>query len=312
MSPVTKLSRPPGGSPRWSAASCVAHAAGPRAGIYPFAGPPFHSSGVQPLAPGARGAVITPASEAGVVERSQHLLHTAHQAVAARAAASAGTALDTRALLSVLTAMRHGLSPPPGACRARARGTVLALDLSERRALFAVVFRAAIAVFLTFSFLALSARGGGGPFGAAPRLFGATRCARRVRCAPLRAGRRLLREVLGHFGSASPLLFGFIRLRARLVLASWEYPSPFYCLIWLYLDAEVLVLPPVFLPQDCFCWPPTTSSANARPPVSQFLRFVLVWPVPREVSVIPRAVFLACFYKSIYRRLGNTPPRSTV
>jgi len=91
----------------------------------------------------------------------------------------------------------------------------------------------------------------GGRFEAAPRLFGATPCARRVRRAPLRAGRRLLREILGHFGSASPLLFGFIRLRARLVLASWEYPSPFYCLIiWLYLDAEVLVLPPVFLPQD--------------------------------------------------------------
>ena len=26
--------------------------------------------------------------------------------------------------------------------------------------------------------------------------------------------------------------------------------------IWLYLDAEVLVLPPVFFPQDCFCWLP--------------------------------------------------------
>jgi len=70
MSSVTKPSRPPGGSPRWSAASCLAHAAGPRAGIYPFSGPPFHSSGVQPLAPGARGAAITPASEAGVVEHS--------------------------------------------------------------------------------------------------------------------------------------------------------------------------------------------------------------------------------------------------
>ena len=91
---------------------------------------------------------------------AQHLLYTAHQAAAARAAASAGTALDTRALPLALTAMRHGLSPPPGACRARARGTVLALDLSERRALFAVVFRAAIAVFLTFSFLVLEAKGG--------------------------------------------------------------------------------------------------------------------------------------------------------
>jgi len=38
-------------------------------------------------------------------------------------------------------------------------------------------------------------------------------------------------EVLGHFGSALPLRLGFIRLRARLVLASWEYPSPLYCLI---------------------------------------------------------------------------------
>ena len=37
-------------------------------------------------------------------------------------------------------------------------------------------------------------------------------------------------------------------------------------------------------------------------------------PRPRShgLRVIPRAVFLACFYKSIYRHLGNTPPRSTV
>ena len=71
--------------------------------------------------------------------------------------------------------------------------------------------------------------------------------------------------------------------------------------------------PPSGIPSSglCFCWPPTTSSSNAWPPVSQFLLFVLVWPVPRGVSVIPRAVFLACFYKSIYRHLG-TPPRSTV
>jgi len=34
-------------------------------------------------------------------------------------------------------------------------------------------------------------------------------------------------------------------------------------------------------------------------------------PVPRGVSVIPRAVSLSCFYKSIYRHLGNTPPPFT-
>jgi len=121
------------------------------------------------------------------------------------------------------------------------------------------------------------ARGEGGRFGAAPHLFAPLRVARRVRRLPLRAGRQLLREVLGHFGSASPpFLCGFIRLRARLVLASWEYPSPFYCLIWMYLDADVLVLPSVFLPQDSiFVGRPTTSSSNARPPVSQF--FCLCW-----------------------------------
>ena len=68
--------------------------------------------------------------------------------------------------------------------------------------------------------------------------------------------------------------------------------------------------PPSGIPSSglCFCWPPTTSSSNARPPVSQFLLFVLVWPVPRGVFVIPRAGFLVCFYKSIYRHLGNTLP----
>jgi len=34
--------------------------------------------------------------------------------------------------------------------------------------------------------------------------------------------------------------------------------------------------------------------------------------VPRGISVLPRAVSLSCFYTSIYRHLGNTPPRSTV
>jgi len=37
----------------------------------------------------------------------------------------------------------------------------------------------------------------------------------------------------------------------------------------------------------------------------------VVVPVPRGVSVNPRAVSLSCFYKSIYRHLGKTPPRST-
>ena len=57
--------------------------------------------------------------------------------------------------------------PSPSACRARARDAVQALDLSERRALL-LSFRAAIAVFFTFSFLALSA------IGAAPQV----RCVR--------------------------------------------------------------------------------------------------------------------------------------
>jgi len=40
---------------------------------------------------------------------------------------------------------------------------------------------------------------------------------------------------------------------------------------WLYLDAEVLVLPPAFLPQDSvFVGCRSTSSSNSRPPVPSF------------------------------------------
>jgi len=46
--------------------------------------------------------------------------------------------------------------------------------------------------------------------------------------------------------------------------------------LWLYLDAEVLVLPPVFLPQDSvFVGCRSSSSSNCRPPVPQFL--LLCW-----------------------------------
>jgi len=74
--------------------------------------------------------------------------------------------------------------------------------------------------------------------------------------------------------------------------------------IWLYLDAEVLVLPPVFLPQDSvFGWPPTTSSSMSR---AGFLSF----PVPFSLRVsirrstgilgIPLPVLLSNIYVYIY------------
>jgi len=49
---------------------------------------------------------------------------------------------------------------------------------------------------------------------------------------------------------------------------------------WLYLDAEVLVLPPVFLSQDCFCWALTTvviQRPPARFPVSSVCVGVACW-----------------------------------
>jgi len=64
---------------------------------------------------------------------------------------------------------------------------------------------------------------------------------------------------------------------------------------WLYLDAEVLVLPPVFYPQDLFCWPPTFRRQPT--PVHPFpvSSVVLVWPVrARGFCHSPRR-FLACW-----------------
>jgi len=61
---------------------------------------------------------------------------------------------------------------------------------------------------------------------------------------------------------------------------------------WLYLDAEVLVLPLVFLLQDSvfFAADLRRHPTFAHPcPVSSV---VLVWPVPRGVSAILRAVSL--------------------
>jgi len=55
-------------------------------------------------------------------------------------------------------------------------------------------------------------------------------------------------------------------------------------------------------------------SSSVPTPAHQFpvSSVVLVWPVhARGFCHSPRR-FLACFYKSIYRHLGNTPPRSTV
>jgi len=59
-------------------------------------------------------------------------------------------------------------------------------------------------------------------------------------------------------------------------------------ILWLYLDAEVLVLPPVFYPQDsCF--------------------------VGRRLFVVNQLAARGTTARlSIYRHLGNTPPRSTV
>ena len=60
-------------------------------------------------------------------------------------------------------------------------------------------------------------------------------------------------------------------------------------LLWLYLDAEVLVLPLVFLPQDSVFVGCRLRRHTHPFPVSSV---VLVWPVPPRVSVIPRAVSL--------------------
>jgi len=61
---------------------------------------------------------------------------------------------------------------------------------------------------------------------------------------------------------------------------------------WLYLDAEVSVLPPVLSSRLC--------AVGRR-------SFVVACHVPlRSVSFIPHVVSLSCFYESIYRHLGNT------
>ena len=56
--------------------------------------------------------------------------------------------------------------------------------------------------------------------------------------------------------------------------------------MWLYLDAEVLVLPPVFLPQDCFCWLPI---------------FVVI---QLQTLTSPRARLTTPIYKNPSRRLA--------
>ena len=126
MSPVTK---PPRVNPsfRWSAASRSACAAGPLAGIHAFAGPPFRPLGGQPLAPGARDATNTPASDAGRVGRSatspSHCPPSCRSSGRCYGRHCAG---DWRALPSALTAMSYGLSFPrrvPCARPGRGSGT---------------------------------------------------------------------------------------------------------------------------------------------------------------------------------------------
>jgi len=63
--------------------------------------------------------------------------------------------------------------------------------------------------------------------------------------------------------------------------------------IWLYLDAEVLVLPPVFYPQDSCFVGRRLFVVNQLPPTrSQFRLLCWCGPSMRGVSVIPRAVSL--------------------
>ena len=65
--------------------------------------------------------------------------------------------------------------------------------------------------------------------------------------------------------------------------------------IWLYLDAEVLVLPPVFLPQDCFCWLPILVVIQLPPTRVPVSCVVLVWPVPHGFLSFP-ALFPRMFF----------------
>jgi len=63
--------------------------------------------------------------------------------------------------------------------------------------------------------------------------------------------------------------------------------------IWLYLDAEVLVLPPVFYPQDSCFVGRRLFVVNQLPPTrSQFHLLCGCGLSMRGVSVIPRAVSL--------------------
>jgi len=101
--------------------------------------------------------------------------------------------------------MRHGLSPPSRRMPSTRPGYGSgARPLREAGAVRCHFSRSDCRLL---NLLLPRARGEGGRFGAAPHLFAPLRVARRVRRAPLRAGRRLLREVLGHFGSASPPFF---------------------------------------------------------------------------------------------------------
>jgi len=71
------------------------------------------------------------------------------------------------------------------------------------------------------------------------------------------------------------------------------YGSVFFLPIWLYLDAEVLVLPPVFYPQDSCFVGRRLFVVNQLPPTRSRFR-LLCWCglSMRGVSVIPRAVSL--------------------
>jgi len=63
-------------------------------------------------------------------------------------------------------------------------------------------------------------------------------------------------------------------------------------LLWLYLDAEVLVLPPPVLSSGLFLLAADLRRHPTPAHPCPVASGVLVWPVPRGVSVIPRAVSL--------------------
>ena len=77
------------------------------------------------------------------------------------------------------------------------------------------------------------------------------------------------------------------------MLSSRRQQVSMYVGIWLYLDAEVLVLPPVFYPQDSCFVGLRLFVVNQLPPTrSQFRLLCWCGLSMRGVSVIPRAVSL--------------------